>query len=96
MDQDLLQMERKLAHLHAKDRKTIETDYGKVKAKIASIREVVQQKNIAFDNDMQNLDERAEKENESFKRDVKKDMDDLEKSLKSLNDGEKNKSSDLL
>ncbi|GEM63575.1 hypothetical protein SF1_15570 [Sphingobacterium faecium NBRC 15299] len=67
----------------------METDDRKVKSKIASIREVVQQKNIALDNDMQNLDERAEKENESFKRDVKKDMDDLEKSLKSLNDGEK-------
>jgi len=65
----------------------METDDRKVKSKIASIREVVQQKNIALDNDMQNLDERAEKENESFKRDVKKDMDDLEKSLKSLNDG---------
>ncbi|WP_447768426.1 hypothetical protein [Sphingobacterium faecium] len=67
----------------------METDDRKVKSKIASIREVVQQKNIALDNDMQNLDERAEKDNESFKRDVKKDMDDLEKSLKSLNDGEK-------
>ncbi|UZJ64409.1 hypothetical protein OKW96_18850 [Sphingobacterium sp. KU25419] len=89
MDQDLHQMQRKLAQLNAKDRKTIETDYGKVKAKIASIRKILQQKDIAFDNDMQNLDESAEKENESFKRDVKKDMDDLEKSLKSSNDGEK-------
>lgn len=85
IDNDVMEMQAKLVELNSKNRKEMERDYDKIKTEIAKIRQKLHQKNIAFDNDMRYFDESMEKEDELFKQGIRKDLNELDESLKSLN-----------
>ncbi|MNN69481.1 hypothetical protein D3C81_1852710 [compost metagenome] len=84
MDNDLLNLQAKLAKANSKDRAKLDDDYNKLKIEIARLKEKIRQKNVAFDNDMQHAKDMTLQENEQFKKDVKNDIDKLGKSVDQL------------
>jgi len=81
MDNDLLNLQAKLAKANSKDRAKLDDDYNKLKIEIARLKEKIRQKNVAFDKDMQHAKDMTLQENEQFKKDVKNDIDKLGKSV---------------
>jgi hypothetical protein len=81
---DLENMQEKLKQAGKKDAEKVQADYEKAKKNLALLQERLRQRNTAFKDDLKKLDHQVYEKNESFKREFKHDMDELQTALKDL------------
>ena len=84
MENDLIKMEVNLVKTNKKDSQKLKADYIQTKNDLASLKEKLHQRNVAFENDVKKIDQQVYEKNESFKREFKHDMNELLKSLQDL------------
>lgn len=88
MENDLMKLQGSIKKLNIEDNKNLNVAYNKAKNQIIALRKKLNDKNMAFDNDMKtfnnNDDSKAIEELNLFKREFKHDMDEIDKSVKSL------------
>lgn len=84
IENELKKKESILAKTSKKGAQKLSADYENAKKKLAALKEELQQRNAAFKNDVKRFDNHVYEKNESFKREFKHDMNELDKSLKDL------------
>jgi hypothetical protein len=84
MQNDLEKMGVRIEKASEKNKQKMKADYAKAESNVAALREKLRQQNVEFENDMERFDDNASEKTQSFKREFKRDMDDLGKSLKDL------------
>ncbi|HRH50637.1 MAG TPA: hypothetical protein PLP23_17920 [Panacibacter sp.] len=84
MERQVVVLEGKIAKANTKEKEKLNTDLNKTKEKLHELKEKLQQRNAAFENDINKFDATVVSKNESFEREFKHDMDELGTAIKDL------------
>lgn len=84
MDNELTKFEAKIAKENNAIQATLKTDLYKAKQQLQIQKEKLQQKNIEFENDINHFDIILISKNQSFQREFKHDIKELDRAFKDL------------
>lgn len=84
MENDLKFIEGTLIKINKSEKGKITEDYDKAKGELQKLKEILQQKNIEFDNDFKSFGSEVSEKNVSFRREYKNDIDILSGALKEV------------
>ncbi|MCH7411357.1 hypothetical protein MM239_18320 [Belliella sp. DSM 111904] len=84
MGNDLKKLEIKIETSAKKDEQKLKDDYVKAKSDIQTLKERMDLRNVEFENDIKNFDNKVSEKNQSFKREFKHDLDEFGKAFKDM------------
>jgi hypothetical protein len=84
LQKDLNKLTIKIEKAGKNEKRQLKADYTKAENNIVAIRERLNQRNIAFESEMERFDNTVSEKNQSFQREFKHDMEELGKSMKDL------------
>lgn len=84
MEKDVTRLDEKMAKTNNSAKATVKTDLDNTKKKLQELKERLQQKNVEFENDINQFDATVASKNESFQREFKHDMNGLGTAFKDL------------
>lgn len=84
MENQLQDLNIKIGNAKQEEKARLQSSYDKTSAKLKEMKENLNQRNIEFEKNMDQMDESMTEKNESFKREFKHDMNDLGASFRDL------------
>lgn len=84
MDEDITKFDSSMIDMNARDKQKLNSDYYQAKNDITKLRDKLNEKSRTFENDMQASGDRAEQENENFRRYFKNELVKVDQDIKKL------------
>lgn len=84
MEKQLQDLNVKIGNAKQEEKARLQLSYDKTSAKLKEMKEALNQRNIEFEKNMDQMDESMKEKNESFKREFKHDMNELGESFRNL------------
>ena len=84
MEREATAFQEKIAKANSKEKEKLKTDLNNTKEKLHTLKVRLDQRNIEFENDLNNFDATVVSKNQSFEREFKHDMNELGTAFKDL------------